>query len=129
MMKRKMNGGFTLIELIVVIAILGILAIIAIPRFTGARLNANQSAVISNLRTIQNAAEIYAAQENATINGVTDTNVLTILDSMPKGPGNITYTMEDASGAGTGDAAAVLGTGDADILPATPILNYSGINP
>ena len=57
--KRK---GFTLIELIVVIAILGILAAIAIPRFTGFRATATNSANEATARTIFSAAAVSQAQ-------------------------------------------------------------------
>lgn len=75
----KNKKGFTLIELIVVIAILGILAIIAIPRFTGMRENANEGAVIANLRTIQTAAEVAAAENNILITAVTDAQIGAVL--------------------------------------------------
>jgi prepilin-type N-terminal cleavage/methylation domain-containing protein len=105
-MKKKKIDGFTLIELIVVIAILGILAVIAIPRFTGMRKNANESAVIANLRNIQNAAEMYATQENKEIHEVTKENIESILDVWPDGPGVVEYSFETNATAGTGDATA-----------------------
>ncbi|MDF2546497.1 MAG: putative type pilin [Anaerosolibacter sp.] len=77
--KLRNRKGFTLIELIVVIAILGILAVIAIPRFVGMRESANEGAVIANLRTIQNAAEIAAAENNIAITAVTDDQISEVL--------------------------------------------------
>jgi prepilin-type N-terminal cleavage/methylation domain-containing protein len=93
-MKKKKIGGFTLIELIVVIAILGILAVIAIPRFTGMRENANVSAVVSNLRNIQNAAEMVAVEQNVELSEVQEADIAAVLgigddlsayDNAPKG--------------------------------------------
>lgn len=109
-MRKKMNKkGFTLIELVVVIAILGILALVAIPRFTGMRADANESAVISNLRNIQTAAEVYASANNKTITDV-DTSVADDLagikealgvTDMPDGPGTTTYSVD--AGVATAD--------------------------
>lgn len=102
--KKKLNKkGFTLIELVVVIAILGILALVAIPRFTGMRANANESAVVSNLRNIQTATEVLAAQKNVDIttidaDSIEATNLAlltTNLGNWPVGPGAITYTVVD----------------------------------
>jgi type IV pilus assembly protein PilA len=48
--ERNNEGGFTLIELMVVVLIIAILLAIAIPTFIGARQNANDRAVQSNIR-------------------------------------------------------------------------------
>jgi len=49
----KSNGGFTLVELIVVIAILGILAVVAVPQYS------------QYVSRAQSAVNNYAASETA----------------------------------------------------------------
>ena len=63
----KKNGGFTLVELIVVIAILAILAGVAIPAYSGYIKNANDAAVKSDLTVI--STSVSAA--NAVVGPVT----------------------------------------------------------
>jgi len=55
----KNDKGFTLIELMVVVIILGILAAVAIPKFTGQSEEARANRVYADLKTIQNAVELY----------------------------------------------------------------------
>lgn len=63
MLKRQSkNGGFTLIELMVVIAIIAILALIAIPWLMQARFRTYHSACIQNMRNIGTAMEMYAIE-------------------------------------------------------------------
>ena len=61
-MKIKTNraGGFTLVEIMIVVAIIGLLATIAIPNFVRARLKAQQSACINNLRQLDGAKQTWA---------------------------------------------------------------------
>ena len=61
----KKNGGFTLVELIVVIAILAILAGVAIPAYSGYITKANDAADITVLDSIATAAQAANAKTGA----------------------------------------------------------------
>ena len=68
----KKNGGFTLVELIVVIAILAILAGVAIPAYSGYIEKANEAALITELDAIATAAQAA----NATKGEITGISVV-----------------------------------------------------
>jgi len=59
--------GFTLVELLVVIAIIAILAALLFPAFTSARLNANKTSSMSNLRQLASGLMIYAQDNDGLI--------------------------------------------------------------
>ena len=61
----KKNGGFTLVELIVVIAILAILAGVAIPAYSGYITKAQDAAIITELDAIQTAVQAANATGGA----------------------------------------------------------------
>jgi prepilin-type N-terminal cleavage/methylation domain-containing protein len=71
--KRKKQGGFTLIELVVVLAILGILIALAVPRYLGARRSALISEGDNTLQELKTLAWAYY-QQYSTWLGVDATN-------------------------------------------------------
>ena len=93
--KRTAAAGFTLIELLIVVIILAIISAIAIPQFSAATSDAQQSALDANLATVRNSLEQYRAQHT----------------------GNV-YPGAAASSGATCPTGATAGTGDAGSLKA-----------
>jgi prepilin-type N-terminal cleavage/methylation domain-containing protein len=86
--------GFTLVEIMIVVAIIGLLASIAIPSFVKARLTAQRTACIRNLREIDGAKEAWALETHKNAGSPTDEAEVngTIKGGAPKCPGGGSYT-------------------------------------
>jgi len=76
--RTSRQGGFTLVEIMIVVAIIGLLASIAVPNFVKARTTAQMNACISNLRQIDGAIQQWALD---TKQG--DTATVTAADVLP----------------------------------------------
>ena len=95
--KTKLNGGFTLVEIMIVVAIIGLLAAIAIPNFIKAREASQKNACIANLKQIDGAKNTWALeQKKVSTDTPNDTDIfgatLYIRDK-PGCPANGTYTL------------------------------------
>jgi type IV pilus assembly protein PilA len=65
---RKIQAGFTLIELMIVVAIIGLLAALAIPNFVKFQARARQSEAKSNLKSCFTAEKSYYGDKQVYVN-------------------------------------------------------------
>lgn len=106
----RKNGGFTLVEIMIVVAIIGLLAAIAIPNFVKARTTAQTNACIANLKQIQGAIEQWALETKkgpsstvalSDIAGASDKYIKQAINTELKCPAGGTYAVTDVATAPT----------------------------
>jgi len=100
----KKNGGFTLVELIVVIAILAILAGVAVPAYSGYMTKARDAAVLTELDAVKTACFAVNATSttpvteiDVTSSGVFINNAATATSLTPYYTGDVTTKLENTS--------------------------------
>jgi type IV pilus assembly protein PilA len=111
-LKKNDEGGFTLIELMVVVLIIAILIAIAIPTFLGARRRAQDRQAQSTLRNALTAEKAYYSEEQAYTNLVAE---LTAFES------SLSFVTAGTARAKNSEVLVELGTSSDQIVCLTTI--------
>ena len=82
-------AGFTLIELLVVVLIIGILAAVALPQYNVAVEKSRLGAMMPNIKTLKNAAELYYMANGAYIDDVSVMDISNISGCTDIGEGQL----------------------------------------
>jgi prepilin-type N-terminal cleavage/methylation domain-containing protein len=61
---RRHNGGWTILEIMIVVSIIGLMALIAIPTWTAARTRSQREVCSNNQRLIHEQLNIYCLERN-----------------------------------------------------------------
>lgn len=100
----KKDGGFTLLELLIVIVIIGILAVLIVPNLTAGPKRARDAQRKSDLRNVKTALESYFNDNNVYPNAANYAALSTslvpgLIKALPADPkaGNPVYTYTSAS--------------------------------
>ena len=106
--RSRGDGGFTLVELLVVMLILGLLAAIAIPSFFNQRDKARDADAKADARTAQTAMETYATDNQGAYTGATVARLQAIETTLNDATlaVDVAGTAVDLDGTGAGAAVA-----------------------
>ena len=110
-MKRSIQKGFTLIELMIVVAIIGILAAIAIPQYSDYTSRSRAAGTVAELGSVRSAVALCAQDNLGVMTGCTTV-------STTAGIPTIATTLNTLAGASVGAGGVITGTSGATVAGA-----------
>ena len=117
----RVRKAFTLVEILIVVVILGILAAIVVPQFTNATQDAQAGNIQTQLDTINNQIELFAARNNGVYPDFATNGWQELLDGayLKSEPLNPACPGDNTARAAIAVGAAVAGSGWnwVDLLP------------
>jgi prepilin-type N-terminal cleavage/methylation domain-containing protein len=103
---RRSNGGFTLIEILIIVVILGILAAVVVPQFSDASERSATNGASRQLQMLRGQIELFRNQEgrDPDLIGQQWAELLAgdYLANPPRNPNNSSLTVAGAAGPGVG---------------------------
>src|ERR1051325_7787491 len=115
---RRKQGGFTLVEIMIVVAIIALLAAIAVPGFLRARKRSQASKILNDLRMISAAVDQYAIENSKKSDDVVDVADWT---KYIKKDTNLYLTGQDLFGNDFGQQTV-------DSIPKVPASSYAALS-
>ncbi|WP_083774439.1 type IV pilin protein [Desulfurivibrio alkaliphilus] len=125
-MHQKGQGGFTLVELMIVVAIIGILAAVAIPQFAQYRIRGFNSSALSDVRNLTTAQEAFFADwlRYAVTHEAADVTEVKATGDLLEGPSTGAMVLAQWARQAHQQLPLAIGNGvvmQADVIPATAV--------
>ena len=110
---RRINKGYTLIELMITVAIIGILAAVAIPAYNGYVKTGREAEAKAGLTTIALLEEQYFAENRTYVAGADAAALTAAIDFHPETSSKFAWSVvAGGSGIGTSFSAVADGSGN-----------------
>jgi general secretion pathway protein G len=119
-MSQVRNGGFSLVEMLIVVVVVGILAAVIVPQFSNSGDVARHTASIEYLQSIRQQIDLYRNQHHGKYPGVAGADPDVVFTEQMTLPTNVAGERSPNSDQGFGDPNYPLGPYIANVISPNP---------